>query len=178
MLLFSRQFVWLFATPWTAGLQASLSLTVSQSLPKFTSIASVMPSNHLILCCPLLLPSIFPSIRVFFQWVGCLYQLAKVLELQHQSFQWVFSVFLNSRVYSYVISCNASAQPCLKESPYTISCLTLFTLFSSRYLLLLIILLFSCLFFFTLKNISSIRTGTLSTLFSAIFLYLTWVINS
>ena len=54
------------ATPWTAVLQASLFLTVSQSLVKFMSIDSVMPSNHLILCCPLLLPpSIFPSIRNF-----------------------------------------------------------------------------------------------------------------
>ena len=55
----------LFATPWTASCQASLSFTVSQSLLKLMSIAWVMPSNHLILCCPLLLPSIFPSIRVF-----------------------------------------------------------------------------------------------------------------
>ena len=54
------------ATPWTAAHQASLSLTISQSLPKFMSIESVMPSNHLILCCPLLLlPSIFPSTTVF-----------------------------------------------------------------------------------------------------------------
>ena len=53
-------------TPWTAAHQALLSLTVSQSLPKFMSIESVMPSNHLILCHPLLLlPSVFPSIRVF-----------------------------------------------------------------------------------------------------------------
>ena len=53
-------------TPWTAACQASLSITNSQSLLKLTSIESVMPSNHLILCNPLLLPpSIFPSIRVF-----------------------------------------------------------------------------------------------------------------
>ena len=58
--------VWHFATPWTAALQASLSITNSRSLPKFMSIESVMPSNLLVLCCPLLLlPSIFPSIRVF-----------------------------------------------------------------------------------------------------------------
>ena len=58
--------VQLFATPWTAACQASLSITNSWSLPKLMSIESVMPSNHLILCCPLLLlPSIFPSIRVF-----------------------------------------------------------------------------------------------------------------
>ena len=58
--------VWLFVTPWTATHQASLSFTISWSLLKFMSIESVMPSNHLVLCCPLLLlPSIFPSIRVF-----------------------------------------------------------------------------------------------------------------
>ena len=54
------------ATPWTAARRASLSITNSWSLLKFVSIESVMRSNHLILCCPLLLlPSIFPSIRVF-----------------------------------------------------------------------------------------------------------------
>ena len=56
----------LFVTPWIAACQASLSITNSQSLLKLMSIELVMPSNHLILCCPLLLlPSIFPSIRVF-----------------------------------------------------------------------------------------------------------------
>ena len=59
--------VQLFVTPWTVAHQASLSFTISQSLLKLMSIESVMSSNHLILCCPfLLLPSIFPSIRVFF----------------------------------------------------------------------------------------------------------------
>ena len=58
--------VQLFATPWTAARQAFLSITNSQSPPKPMSIELVMPSNHLILCCPLLLlPSIFPRIRVF-----------------------------------------------------------------------------------------------------------------
>ena len=58
--------VQLFATPWTATHQASLSITNSWSLLKFMSIESMMPSNHLILCRPLLLPSsIYPSIRVF-----------------------------------------------------------------------------------------------------------------
>ena len=58
--------VQVFATPWTAAHQASLSFTISQSLLKLMSIESVMPSNHLILCHPLLLlPSVFPSIRVF-----------------------------------------------------------------------------------------------------------------
>ena len=56
--------VWLFATPWTAACQASLSITNSQSLLKFTSIALVMPSNHLIPCHPLLPPSIFCNISV------------------------------------------------------------------------------------------------------------------
>jgi len=56
----------LFATPWTAAHQASLSITNSRSLLKLMSIESVMPSNHLSLCRPLLLPpSIYPSIRVF-----------------------------------------------------------------------------------------------------------------
>ena len=58
--------VWLFVTPWTAAHQASLSIINSRSLLKLMSIGSVMSSNHLILCHPLLLPpSIFPSIRVF-----------------------------------------------------------------------------------------------------------------
>ena len=57
--------VWLFVTPWTAACQASLSITNSRSLFKFMSIELVMPSNHLILCRPLLLlPSVFPSIRI------------------------------------------------------------------------------------------------------------------
>ena len=66
LLLFSHQLM--FVTPRTAAHQASLSLTISRSLPKFMSIESVMPFNHLILCHPLILPpSIFPSIRVFSQ---------------------------------------------------------------------------------------------------------------
>ena len=60
------KYVWLFETPWTAACQTSLSLTISQSLPKFMSIELVMPSNHLILCHhSLLLPSVVSSIRVF-----------------------------------------------------------------------------------------------------------------
>ena len=76
-------------TPGTAAHQASLSITNSQSLPKLISIESVMPSNHLILCCPLLFqPSIFLSIRVFsnesvlhIRWPSVGFQF------QHQSFQ-------------------------------------------------------------------------------------------
>ena len=60
---FSR--VRLFVTPWTAACQVSLSITNSWSLLKFMSIELVMPSSHLILCHPLLLPLTFPSIRVF-----------------------------------------------------------------------------------------------------------------
>ena len=73
--------VQLFATSWTTACQASLSITNSQISPKLMSIELVMPSNHLILCCPLLLlPSIFPSIRVFWliiKWVSFLHQVAK-----------------------------------------------------------------------------------------------------
>ena len=79
--------VWLFATPWAAVHQASLSNTNSHRLLKLMSTESVMLSNHLILCCPLLLlPSIFPRIRVFSNESA----LAKVFkfQLQHQSFQW------------------------------------------------------------------------------------------
>ena len=62
----SLSHVQLFAAPWTTACQASVSITNSQSLLKIMSIKSVMPCNHLILCCPLLLlPSVFPSIRVF-----------------------------------------------------------------------------------------------------------------
>ena len=62
----SPSHVWLFATPWTAAHQISMSIINTQSLLKLMSIKLMMPSNHLILCCPFfLLPSIFPSIRVF-----------------------------------------------------------------------------------------------------------------
>ena len=84
-------------TPWTAAHQASLSITNSRSLLKFTSIMSVMPSNHLILCCPLLLlPSIFPSIRVFFK--------ESVLRIRWPKY-WSFSFSISpSNEYSRLIS--------------------------------------------------------------------------
>ena len=64
--LFLLSHVWLFGTPWTIAHQASLSFTISQSWLKLMSIKSVMPPNHLILCCPLLLlPSICLTIRIF-----------------------------------------------------------------------------------------------------------------
>ena len=66
VLVQSLSHVWLFATPWTVARQASLSITKSRSLLKLMSIELVIPSNHLILCYPLLLlPSVFPRIRVF-----------------------------------------------------------------------------------------------------------------
>ena len=84
--------VQLFATPWTTARQASLSITNSRSPPKPMSIESVIPFNHLILCRTLLLlPSIFPSIRVFSNESALRIRFAKVLEFQpqYQSFQWI-----------------------------------------------------------------------------------------
>ena len=89
--------VQLFVTPWTAACQVSLSINNSQSLLKLMSIQSVMPSNHLILCCPLLLlPLIFPSIRVF----------SKVSALRIRWLKyWSFSFNINpSNEYSGLIS--------------------------------------------------------------------------
>ena len=88
--------VWLFTAPWTAACQASLCFPISQSLLKFMSIEPVMLSNHLILCCPLLLlSSVFPSIRVFssesalcIRWPKC----------------WDFSVSISpSNEYSWLV---------------------------------------------------------------------------
>ena len=89
--------IWLFATPWTSARQASLSITNSRSLLKLMSIESVMPSNHLILCHPLLLlPSIFPSIRVFTN--------ESVLHIRWQKY-WSFSFSISSsNEYSGLIS--------------------------------------------------------------------------
>ena len=89
--------VQLFATPWTAAHQTSLSFTNSQSLLKLMSIESVMPSNHLILCCPLLhLPSIFSSIRVFSN--------ESVLDIRWPKY-WNFSFSISpSNEYSGLIS--------------------------------------------------------------------------
>ena len=87
----------LFATPWTAAHQASLSITNSRSLLKFMSIELVMPSNHLILCRPLLLlPSVFPSIKVFFNESALLIRWPKY---------WSFSFSISpSNEYSGLIS--------------------------------------------------------------------------
>ena len=89
--------VQLFATPWTAAHQASLSITNSQGSLKLMSIKSVTPPNHLILCCPLLfLPSIFPSIRVFSN--------ESVVHIRWPSY-WSFSIS-PSNEYSGLISCS------------------------------------------------------------------------
>ena len=81
----------LFVTPWTAAGQASLSFTISWSLLRLMSMDSEMPSNHLILCRPLLLlPEIFPSTRVFSnEWALCIRRSKywSFIQLQHQSFQ-------------------------------------------------------------------------------------------
>ena len=74
-------------TPWTTACQASLSITNSWSLPKLMSIESVMASNHLILCRPLLLlPSIFHNISLF-KWVSSSYQVAKIWEFQLENYK-------------------------------------------------------------------------------------------
>ena len=89
--------VQLFPTPWPAALQASLSIANSRSLLKFMSIKLVMPSNHLILCCPFLLPpSIFPSIRVF--------SVESVLHIKWPKY-WSYSFSISpSNEYSGLIS--------------------------------------------------------------------------
>ena len=89
--------VQLFATPWTAACQTSLSIASSQSLLKLMSIESVMPSHHLTLCCPLLLPpSIFPSFQVFSD--------ESVLRIRWPKY-WNFSFSINpSNEYSGLIS--------------------------------------------------------------------------
>ena len=90
--------VQLFVTPWTAAHQASVSITNSRNLLKLMSIDSVIPSNHLILCCPLfLLPSIFPRIRVFSN-------LESVLHIRWPKY-WSFSFSISpSNEYSGLIS--------------------------------------------------------------------------
>ena len=86
----------LFGTPWTAACQVSLSFTIFQSLLKLTSIESIMPSNHLVLCRPLLPPSIFPRIRVFSNELALRIRWPKY---------WSFSFSINpSNEYSGLIS--------------------------------------------------------------------------
>ena len=93
--------VWLFATPWTAAHQASLSIKNSQSLLKLMSIESVVPFNHLILCHPFLPPAFnLSQHQGLLKWISSSHQVAKVLEfqLQHPSF-WIFRTdFLEDRL--------------------------------------------------------------------------------
>ena len=98
----SSRCVLLFATPWTAAHQASLSLTISQSLPKFMPIAigdAIQPSHPLSPSSPS--ASNLSQHKGLFQWVGFLHQVAKILELQHHSFQWVFRVFSSNTVWKH-----------------------------------------------------------------------------
>ena len=106
------KYVWLFETPWIAACQTSLSLTISLSLPKFMSIELVMSSNHLILCHHiLLLLSIVSSIRVFSSELA---QVAQVLELQCQSFQWVLRVRL---LYDWLVWSSLCPRDSQESSP-------------------------------------------------------------
>ena len=82
----------LFATLWTAAHQASLSFAISQSLLKLMSIESMMPCNHLIPSPPSPPALNLSQCKGLFQWVGSSHEVAKVLEHQHQFFQWIFRV--------------------------------------------------------------------------------------
>ena len=112
--------VWLFSTPWTTARQASLSITNSRSSLKLMSVESVMPSSHLILCCPLLLLPIPPSIRVFpmsqlFAWGGQSIGVsasASVLPMNTQDWsplEWTGWISLQSKGLSRVFS-NSTVQ--------------------------------------------------------------------
>ena len=117
-LLFSHSSrVQLSATPWTAAHQASLSFTISWSLLKLMSIELMMPSNHLILCCPLLLlPSIFSSIRVFSN--------ESVLRIRWPEY-WNFSFSISpSNEYSGLISFRTDWCACVEVSLYVRGVLT------------------------------------------------------
>ena len=118
--------VWIFATPWTATRQASLSITNSRSLLKLMSIESVMPSNHLILCRPLLPPLIFPSISVFsnksalsIRWPKC-QTFSFNISPSNEYSGWTAWISLLSKVLSRAFSNTTvqkyqffSTQPCL-----------------------------------------------------------------
>ena len=122
--------VWLFATTWTVAFQASLSITNCQSLLKLMSIESVMPSNRLILCHPLLLPSIFPSIRVFSnESVLCIrwpkywgFSFASVLPMNFQDWSplgWTGWISLKSKGLSRVFSNTTVKNSSALSLPYS-----------------------------------------------------------
>ena len=103
--------------PWTGACQASLSITSFRSLRKLMSIESVIPSNHLILCHPLLLPpSILPFIRVFSNESVLRHQVAKVLEFQfqHQSFKWIFKTEF---LWNWLVTYPCNPKDSQKSSP-------------------------------------------------------------
>ena len=100
--------VQLFATPWTTARQASLSFANSRSLLRFMSVESVMLSSHLTLCCSLLLlPSLFPSIRVFSSESALLMGWPK-----YQSFSWTF-FYRNQLISSFTLKCSDEIRECL-----------------------------------------------------------------
>ena len=101
----SLSHVQLFVTPWTAARQAPLSSSICQNMLKFISIESVMLSNHLILCCPLLLPSIFPSIKVFSNELASHIGWPKYWNIETKTKYWSFSVSISPSIkYSGLIS--------------------------------------------------------------------------
>ena len=111
--------IWLFVTPWTAARQTSLSFIISCNFLKLMSIESVMPSNHLILCCPLLLSSLFPSIRVFFSESAVCIRWPKY---------WSFSFSISpSNEYSWLISFSINwFELCIKNNKIPLNKYTLF----------------------------------------------------
>ena len=103
-----------FVTPWTAAYQASWSFTISKSLLKLMSIEPVMPFNHITLYCSLLLlPSIFPCISDFSN-ESTSHQGTKILELQHQSFQWIFRTDF---LYDWLVVAPCSPRDSQESSP-------------------------------------------------------------
>ena len=120
-----------FATSWTAAHQASLSFTISRSLLKLTSFESVMPSNHLVLCHPLLLPSIFPSIRVFSgELVLCISDWSIGASASSSSFQWIFRTDF---LYDWLVGAPCSPRDSQESSPHTLGWGCKLTLSSSSY---------------------------------------------
>ena len=136
-LVHTLSYIQLFATPWTATHQASLSIIISQSLLKLMSIESVMPSNHLNLCCPLLLPpSIFPSIRVFSNESVLHTRWPRYWEfpLQHQSSLRIFRTdFLQDGLVGSPCSPRDSQEPSPTPQFKSINSLALCFLYSSTF---------------------------------------------
>ena len=113
-----KSHVRLSVTPWTAAHQAPLSSTILRSLLKLKPVKSLLPSNHLVLCCLLLLlPSISPGIRVFSSELALCIRLPEVLELQlhHQSFQWMFRVDFLSDWLLYLLAVQGALQSLLQH---------------------------------------------------------------